>query len=384
MKKFYTFALAALCSVGAYATEASEIVGSYDWSYYSEINEDNFKGLVEVSLGDEANTVNLHFQQATEFDEEGLDFVAKGVWNSDFSTITIAPSVVGAIEFYGSSYDLNFAAAEIIVTEYYSEVQALETPVVATYDAETKTISFGETMLGVFIVEDEFTDPLMVTSSNVLQSQAPVSEWTELGTGKFFDGVICPFFGMAKEDVLVQDVKIYEKNDAPGLYKVQAPWAYIIGGNADLIIDLTDPTYGLIDLFNTGADYLHGDVFVQSVSSYMKSSGFGKAQFLAYYSKYNISYNESTKTINMPGNSCFVGWPTSSEAAYKQMDSAKNPYAGYIQLPTPAAIDGIAVNADENAPVEYFNLQGVKLANPEAGQVVIRRQGSNVSKIYVK
>lgn len=41
-------------------------------------------------------------------------------------------------------------------------------------------------------------------------------------------------------------------------------------------------------------------------------------------------------------------------------------------------------SVDTKAPIEYFNLQGVKLANPEAGQIVIRRQGSKVSKVFVK
>lgn len=38
------------------------------------------------------------------------------------------------------------------------------------------------------------------------------------------------------------------------------------------------------------------------------------------------------------------------------------------------------INADENAPVEYFNLQGIRVANPENG-VFIRRQGSTVTKV---
>ncbi len=41
------------------------------------------------------------------------------------------------------------------------------------------------------------------------------------------------------------------------------------------------------------------------------------------------------------------------------------------------------VGADENAPVEYFNLQGVRVANPEAG-IYVRRQGSKVEKVYIK
>ncbi len=45
-------------------------------------------------------------------------------------------------------------------------------------------------------------------------------------------------------------------------------------------------------------------------------------------------------------------------------------------------IESVAVD-DENAPVEYFNLQGVKVANPSAG-IYIRRQGSKATKVLVK
>ena len=42
-----------------------------------------------------------------------------------------------------------------------------------------------------------------------------------------------------------------------------------------------------------------------------------------------------------------------------------------------------AIEADENAPVEYFNLQGVRVENPSNG-IFIRRQGSEVTKVAVK
>ena len=41
------------------------------------------------------------------------------------------------------------------------------------------------------------------------------------------------------------------------------------------------------------------------------------------------------------------------------------------------------ITADENAPVEYFNLQGVRVDNPSNG-IFIKRQGSKVSKVVVK
>ena len=44
-----------------------------------------------------------------------------------------------------------------------------------------------------------------------------------------------------------------------------------------------------------------------------------------------------------------------------------------------AGVEDMIVD-DENAPVEYFNLQGVRVENPENG-IFIRRQGSKTSKV---
>lgn len=51
----------------------------------------------------------------------------------------------------------------------------------------------------------------------------------------------------------------------------------------------------------------------------------------------------------------------------------------------PAGIDEVgddAINLNDKAPVEYFNLQGVRVANPAAGELVIKRQGDKVSKTF--
>ena len=48
--------------------------------------------------------------------------------------------------------------------------------------------------------------------------------------------------------------------------------------------------------------------------------------------------------------------------------------------PTAGGIEGVTVTEDENAPVEYFNLNGVRVANPEGG-VFIRKQGAKATKV---
>ncbi len=47
-----------------------------------------------------------------------------------------------------------------------------------------------------------------------------------------------------------------------------------------------------------------------------------------------------------------------------------------------AAINNVAADFDENAPVEYFNLQGVRVENPANG-LYIQRQGNKVAKVIL-
>ena len=50
-----------------------------------------------------------------------------------------------------------------------------------------------------------------------------------------------------------------------------------------------------------------------------------------------------------------------------------------------AGVEDIRIDVDNsNAPVEYFNLQGQRVANPAAGQVYIRRQGTEAGKFLFR
>ena len=51
-----------------------------------------------------------------------------------------------------------------------------------------------------------------------------------------------------------------------------------------------------------------------------------------------------------------------------------------------SGVENVAADAefDVNAPVEYFNLQGIRVATPEAGQLLIKRQGNKASKVVIR
>lgn len=55
----------------------------------------------------------------------------------------------------------------------------------------------------------------------------------------------------------------------------------------------------------------------------------------------------------------------------------------FSEFATAGINDVVSDAEDANAPVEYFNLQGQRLAEPAAGQIVIRRQGRNTSKVIL-
>lgn len=53
-----------------------------------------------------------------------------------------------------------------------------------------------------------------------------------------------------------------------------------------------------------------------------------------------------------------------------------------LQILDAETVTGIdTIDADNDDKVEYFNLQGLRIANPQAGQILIRRQGDKVEKI---
>lgn len=87
----------------------------------------------------------------------------------------------------------------------------------------------------------------------------------------------------------------------------------------------------------------------------------------------SFAENGDTKTITYDDLSWLLG--DGQELGY--FTNTKITFGGT------GAINEVAVD-NNNAPVEYFNLQGVRVNEPVAGQIVIRRQGNEVSKLLVK
>lgn len=93
-------------------------------------------------------------------------------------------------------------------------------------------------------------------------------------------------------------------------------------------------------------------------------------------------YDASTKTVTLY-NLCF-GYTDDPGASAYYKDIADGCYKLQSDAFAPAgAVNDILDNSD-NAPKRFFNLQGVEVSNPEAGQIVIVKQGNKAYKTIAK
>ncbi len=78
-----------------------------------------------------------------------------------------------------------------------------------------------------------------------------------------------------------------------------------------------------------------------------------------------------------------ITWTGSTTSALV-LTSAKQIRFSYIEVTTKgfSGVENVTVS-DENAPVEYYNLQGIRVSNPQGG-IFLRRQGNTVTKVLVK
>lgn len=95
-----------------------------------------------------------------------------------------------------------------------------------------------------------------------------------------------------------------------------------------------------------------------------------------YSSEGAIALNEETEWTYNAGPNSFVEEDFVGTVTLVLPDVAREP--ALVTFTTGDGISDVAVDA--NAPAEYFNLQGVRVANPENGLFIVR-QGDKVSKV---
>lgn len=206
-----------------------------------------------------------------------------------------------------------------------------------------------------------------------------VDPWTLLGEGTFTGDVYFKTFGMTASDYTVN---VYKSNTNENLYRVE------------------NPLKGLYAALNYSGESPKWEIETDdanNISLPLTSSGIngGSTDGLYYVATYNQALEDVTatpeeyraKVVKESTKTTFT-FPTKSLILYAS--TAKKIYFGNTTEVILTinhddnSVNDIIADEENNAPVEFFNLQGQRVNNPAAGQLVIRRQGTKVAKVLVK
>lgn len=162
----------------------------------------------------------------------------------------------------------------------------------------------------------------------------------------------------SKECTFSNGITIYVKKDAP--FTVNYIYAWVTTSEGDKAITASWP-----------GDKFQGEIVEDGVT------------FVAYtfdekYEKFNILFtqgNGQPQTVDIKGVTYSTTYAISKE---KENDKYK------VNTVSTTGIESIAEDAEETvvAP-EYYNLQGIKIANPENG-LYIKRIGNKTEKVYIR
>ena len=364
------------------ADTAASIEGEWIFVLGDYYNEGNSVGPFEASFTATLEDGVVFFEDPT---NDELPFVAEYDENTGalvFNKEYLGPINVngyGTLQLFQEPYLYVYVPSEHIeeqsITAQYNagtiEFDTTNGDPGLMWSAYSNTLGSEDSFVGTFAIYD-------------LISATKVMDWTSLGKGQWKENIVRGMF--LDPTTTSVEVDVLENPLNPGVYKIVDAYAALYAGLAidskspDLVFDATDPTNVLIELQSTGisaktSTATLGVLYVFNEGWYSETYGDPLDPTL----KCTLTTDGELYTLTLPYHSCTVYASTAEAFYYGSAD------VSVLTFTKPSSgVANISVDSNANAPVEYFNLQGVRVANPEAGQLVIRRQGTTVEKVVLR
>ncbi len=166
-----------------------------------------------------------------------------------------------------------------------------------------------------------------------------------------------------------------------------------------LVYNVADPNKAYVEPCATGIYYLTNSnsyiMMVYGSTNQMQGGAEASEDVWGTYSDGVLTFDK----LEIPSgaetyNDCLGGlsWSqasynyTQGEVTYAEWSElVLEPEKFKISGSATGGVQNVAADAqDLNAPVEYFNLQGIRVMNPEAGQLLIQRQGNKATKVVIR
>lgn len=286
--------------------------------------------------------------------------------------------------------------------------------ITGTYNPSDQTISFEEEHgIAWLVYEDKNLTNLLGYGDifDFLGAHRPSegegnddSAWENIGAALFMDGWVAPGFGLDQwEEENQWNVPLQQNIDNPNLFRLVDP--YHVGPIAAMnqskakgyiVFDISDPDHVVFLQENSGFAYPMAGINIFYCYNRLGSAlayGEGtveeiiaKAGDTMPYTTYKngvvtLSYGDAEDgSILYDANFGYQQLPYGGASWVDEYSEPLN-MEGSITFPEEFVAAVYTIEKDENLTPVYFNLQGVRISNPEKGQIVIKKQGKTGKKI---
>lgn len=376
-------------SIGTKDIDISDISGDYAWSY---------TGMTQSSNG-QTQTVALTITKVAgnnyTISCQGFEFGASFSLLSQ--TLTIQPN-----------QDLGYNEANQIQVYLYhmslgsdGKLSVLNTPLTASIDGDS--FVFGEQDIigignfeagGYFILG--YQNVFAVSEGVVWENTTmPADGWVEYGTGEFTDPWQVAGYGVDINEY-AWTVNIEQNENYPGLYRMVNPYqdSPISNFNTDptgegyILFSIADPEFVTVyPLVYTGLRDEVGAYLNTNPEGYftiLSNGQLTKEQIISELGITPSSFDDATGIVTFRNSRFGTVAEPDQLFNWKTKEGTDILVDGYLQFNDWAGINGVSVD-NENAPVEYYNLQGMRINNVENNPgLYIRKQGDKATKVFVK
>lgn len=412
------------------APATGDVNNYYSFSYYGQTKQDSQQ---------QHYVIQIKKVSATELEIYGLvaplaDWPVKATYNASAQTITIAPQVVVPAAEWDGVNDFKLWTMQFDVTSDNKITNEREiSSITFTYCPDGVQLNNGSIgYVGAWLPESSYQKFMFNTQKNVdeadaegmsgwlgswkyglafsaledMYPDAPAftfndNEWASIGTSKFTDGWLKVLTtngaGFPAYDV---DTYVNKANDNLYLlrnpYGAKSPYASVnadINNEGYIILDITNPDCVLVRP-NVSAGFV-AEEYTGIASNFACATTEGNKIYLEGWTYEDVMDEADTYGDDLPTMSqgrvitlpnCRIQViPGEFENPYQWQtkDEELIPMEAQIVLANPAGVEGVINDAD-NAAKRYFNLQGLEIANPAAGELVIVKQGNKTTKVIVK
>lgn len=230
----------------------------------------------------------------------------------------------------------------------------------------------------------------MMLEGGSLEPYDPFSEYELISECDMFNSIFENLYEEALPEV--RTVSVYEEKGVKGSFLIANAWGEwnLTGEEIPFEIDARNPDYVMLPYQETGyTDDLDGlgacDII--STSQYYINVGNTIEDVIENAPEEVFKLDATTKRITIPASGILYAFE--NDEYYQYIENPRPDSDPWLQLPadyelpSTGAVSEIGME-NVNGPVEYYTIDGYRVNTPAAGQLVIRRQGSKVSKLIVK